>query len=555
MVKDHYEKKGNMDRAQTEDDLKFQFERILTSTNPSDIKELIFKGFSGSVLPKRPTRDFLAPNPDDPVEQSGYKSMVGKISDLFNTNHNHVKNNKNLAKNYQDFRTIAALQTVLSSTVKTMVAQIKHRDYRNSRQIDLTGREEQRKTMRLEKEEGINLIIKNWLLTILKAQWTKIIWKIKILWAIRGLMEARERILQRQMLLTFNVIKIQRYFKKRILWRMMVNPGRLSLVIVKGGLSMYAELIQQKVVRSNVYKLVRYFPRFVSVLKIKYLIGEYIQRQTSAIYRMREHMSNMKVNGHEFAKNFDKAVLNLIQFEYDLKKEVPKGATFYNLSNNMHHLGSEMKNKLFWAIYNIKLLDYLKHHYYRKVNNVRRGNAEDQGLSYDNLDTDDEIPEDGLNDLLPKGFPEDRKFKHIMKFPYLYKKIKENWCSEIYMVANKKYKDKAFDSYLNQRQSEQGNASSHGKVTARGKTKTTLAKAGPVRFSTIDKNGTPQIQVKKATAHAISPFAGENMENVSPSLEDLDSLQVETKPHVSILFLIKNREVSSKGRLIRNSRK
>jgi hypothetical protein len=386
LVKDHYEKKGKMDRARTEKDLKFHFERILTSTNPSDIKELISKGLTGS---KGPTRDLLNPNledpdqqspiPEDPDQKSEFKSMVYKISDLFNRNLNHVENNKNMAKNYPDIKTIASIKTVLSRTVKTTVAKIKHRDNRAARKIDLLGRDERIKTTRAEKEEGINLVIKNWLLTILKAQWTKIIWKIKILWAIEGLVLASHQQRQRHVLLTFNVIKIQRYFKKRILWRMLVNPGRLSLVIVKGGLSMYAAAVQQKVVRSNIYKLVRYFPRFVSVLRISYLIGEYVQRQTSAIYRMREHMSNMKVNGHEFAKNFDKAVLNLIQFEYDLKKEVPKGATFYNLSDNMDLLSFEMKNKLFWAIYNIRLLDYLKHHYYRKVNIVRRANAEDRG--------------------------------------------------------------------------------------------------------------------------------------------------------------------------------
>jgi hypothetical protein len=259
-------------------------------------------------------------------------------------------------------------------------------------------------------------------------------------------------------------------------------------------------------------------------------------------------MSNMKVNGHEFAKNFDKAVLNLIQFEYDLKKEVPKGTTLYNLSDNMDHLGSEMKNKLFWAIYNIRLLDYLKHHYYRKVNIVRRANAEDRGLGYQDLETDDEIPEDELNDPLPLGFPEDRKFKHIMKFPYLYQKIKENWCSEIYMVANKKYKDEAYGSYLNQRESEAGNTSPLAKVNPRGKTKTTLAKAGPTKFSLVEKDETPKIQVKKSVAHAISPFAGEN---ISRSMENFDQPIVENKLYVSILFLINNRE----GRLIRNSRK
>lgn len=525
-----------MDRARTEKDLKFHFERILTSKNPSDIKELIFKGLTRS---KGPTKDLLhpnpgdpdqqCPNPEDPDQQSEFKSMVYKISDLFNTNLNHIENNKNIAKNYPDFKTIASIQTVLSRTVKTTVAKIKHRDYRAARKIDLLGRDETIKTMRAEKEEGINLVIKNWLLTILKAQWTRIIWKIKILWAIEGLVLASQQQRQRHVLLTFNVIKIQRYFKKRILWRMLVNPGRLSLVIVKGGLSMYAAAVQQKVVRSNIYKLVRYFPRFVSVLRISYLIGEYVQRQTSAIYRMREHMSNMKVNGHEFAKNFDKAVLNLIQFEYDLKKEVPKGATFYNLSDNMDQLSSEMKNKLFWAIYNIKLLDYLKHHYYRKVNIVRRANAEDRGLGYQDLETDDEIPEDELNDPLPLGFPEDRKFKHIMKFPYLYQKIKENWCSEIYILANKKYKDKAYGSYLNQRQSEAGNTSDRAKLSPRKKAKTTLAKAGPIQFSLVEKDETPRTQVKKSVAHAISPFAGENN---SMSLENLDEPAVGTKIHV-----------------------
>jgi hypothetical protein len=164
------------------------------------------------------------------------------------------------------------------------------------------------------------------------------------------------------------------------------------------------------------------------------------------------------------------------------------------------------------------------------------------------LETDDEIPEDGLNDPLPLGFPEDRKFKHIMKFPYLYQKIKENWCTEIYIVANKKYKDKAYGSYLNQRKSEAGNTTARGGVSPRKKAKTTFAKAGPIKFSLVEKDETPRTQVRKSVAHAISPFAGEN---ISPSMENFDEPAVGTKIHVSILYLINNRE----ERLIRNSKK
>ena len=108
---------------------------------------------------------------------------------------------------------------------------------------------------KIDRENEIKMVIELCLNYTCRKTWTQIIFLRRVMEGIQEKFDQKMAINTRESLKKFNVTKIQRYYKKRILWRLVLNPYAMTNAIIKSSLTLYASMIEKKVCQSNIYKI------------------------------------------------------------------------------------------------------------------------------------------------------------------------------------------------------------------------------------------------------------------------------------------------------------
>ena len=373
--------------------------------------------------------------------------IASKKSNVFIPAPSYISSNIVLAENYNAFSNLKDLTFSMKCELKQNLAHNKKKNERLIRRNELLSWNDKRLQMRQEKMDAIDSVIDFGLFKIFKYEWFKIFKYYRILQQLKELVAVKHKTSLRQTVEKLMATKIQKYFKKKLLWRSLLNPQVHIRTIVKHSLQMHCFKIREKVDIANRYKLAYHFPKFVRVLRMKFCCQNFISKKKFIVTRMREHFKNKQENQIEFLKNMNKSIQKLVEFERDVKldKKILSTKFLFDVAGNIFILTQENQIALFFVVYNIKLLDFIRNDYYKKKEirdaelQNKRKQTETDIYSVNNADMDD-LP----NIESEKEF----NLEKIVQFIETTEVIKRLKNYKVWIKSKEKYKHKAYAVHL-----------------------------------------------------------------------------------------------------------
>ena len=359
-----------------------------------------------------------------------------------------LNSNKYVAQHWDKIREVKTLKNLLNNDLKHDMAKMKHRNERIKRQTVFENKNLERKRRRDAKIQKIKAVFDFHLYNICRRQWSIMIWTEKIQRLTDHLF--KQKVLQKMsyLLESVSAIKIQRYIKKRLFWRLLINPQMMTKIIIKQSLTLFCSEVRKKTIKINFDKLASYQPKFLPVYRAKVAMFKYIEIQTNTAYSIKHHFETYKCIKHEFSKNFDKSVLKLVELEKKLINAKKTNKIYYNVSNFMHFLSSYSRDSLFYIVWNYELCTWLNKNYHEKAREKeeqkKKANKDNSFLlaSYSQLGSEER------DNSFEKENPSMRPLKKVIEFPEILGKIKKKSYWPILMTAKERYKSGTYDDYL-----------------------------------------------------------------------------------------------------------
>jgi hypothetical protein len=139
---------------------------------------------------------------------------------------------------------------------------------------------------------------------------------------------------------------------------MRISPKSSTCVCLKGGLTMFCNLIKEKTYIANVRKLVYYFPKIIGDLKFNQAIGKFRIYTSTLKSRITGHRKNWQTNEAKFNHLWDKQFTYIMEFkDYQIgTSKIPE----VDFGGYIRFFNEDFRKTVFGLIYNLRLVKWIQ---------------------------------------------------------------------------------------------------------------------------------------------------------------------------------------------------
>jgi hypothetical protein len=288
------------------------------------------------------------------------------IFDNDNQDSNFIEKNKEVARDYGNYRMFIIHQQTQKTNARVAEAKKIHRQEFKQKLERLTHKMNSNERSKQEKEVMARNVIFTCLQKIAQKEWLKIIYLHNFLHHTQSRFDALYNKVCKARMDMFHIVKFQMFSRKWLARSRATRECHVAptLGLVKNSLFMLAAMIKRRLEKYNRKILGRIFPEFVRLDRLKHLLDKLHSSRVTLLYRMKAHYRNYSVKYTEFSREFERDLYEILSWEEaHNKRKSPRKAKYNNgtkLLDNMHRFGEEYKRALFKIVYNVRLTNHLR---------------------------------------------------------------------------------------------------------------------------------------------------------------------------------------------------